>query len=278
MPSHTNNNNTLPSSSSFHSHHTPFHPNHAHLPLPPPPGPPPLLPPHSMAQLSQISQMSHHAPKMPFLFPAAAAAAAAHFSMASLTSNSSANRGSSPTILASSSSKSPTGESASSPASNSSSASGGVGCSVGAGRTGQTAEAGPESPIKPGAGLGLPPSHFFHSQNILTLLADRTHDLWAKAAVSQPLSAHAFASAGAPPAAPVLPMLPFATATNGSASPPAVQPPSLTSGHIPNWENLQETTARLLFMAVRWVKCLVPFQTLSVKDQVRKMRNIGVNT
>lgn len=30
---------------------------------------------------------------------------------------------------------------------------------------------------------------------------------------------------------------------------------------------LQETTARLLFMAVRWVRCLVPFQTLSKSDQ-----------
>lgn len=31
---------------------------------------------------------------------------------------------------------------------------------------------------------------------------------------------------------------------------------------------LQETTARLLFMAVRWVRCLAPFQTLSKHDQV----------
>uniref|UniRef100_A0A1A9X285 NR LBD domain-containing protein n=1 Tax=Glossina brevipalpis TaxID=37001 RepID=A0A1A9X285_9MUSC len=35
-----------------------------------------------------------------------------------------------------------------------------------------------------------------------------------------------------------------------------------------SWEMLQETTARLLFMAVRWVKCLMPFQTLSRSDQV----------
>lgn len=34
-----------------------------------------------------------------------------------------------------------------------------------------------------------------------------------------------------------------------------------------SWEMLQETTARLLFMAVRWVKCLVPFQSLSKCDQ-----------
>ncbi|CRL02824.1 CLUMA_CG015867, isoform A, partial [Clunio marinus] len=36
---------------------------------------------------------------------------------------------------------------------------------------------------------------------------------------------------------------------------------------LPTWEFLQETTARLLFMAVRWVRCLVPFQTLSKSDQ-----------
>ncbi|XP_053958809.1 protein dissatisfaction [Anastrepha ludens] len=34
-----------------------------------------------------------------------------------------------------------------------------------------------------------------------------------------------------------------------------------------SWEMLQETTARLLFMAVRWVKCLMPFQTLTKNDQ-----------
>lgn len=31
---------------------------------------------------------------------------------------------------------------------------------------------------------------------------------------------------------------------------------------------MQETTARLLFMAVRWVRCLPPFQTLSKNDQL----------
>ncbi|XP_050303171.1 protein dissatisfaction isoform X2 [Anthonomus grandis grandis] len=36
----------------------------------------------------------------------------------------------------------------------------------------------------------------------------------------------------------------------------------------PTWEMLQETTARLLFMAVRWVRCLAPFQTLSKNDQL----------
>ncbi|KAK4881257.1 hypothetical protein RN001_004576 [Aquatica leii] len=36
----------------------------------------------------------------------------------------------------------------------------------------------------------------------------------------------------------------------------------------PTWEILQETAARLLFMAVRWVRCLAPFQTLSKHDQL----------
>uniref|UniRef100_A0A182JGE2 Uncharacterized protein n=1 Tax=Anopheles atroparvus TaxID=41427 RepID=A0A182JGE2_ANOAO len=36
---------------------------------------------------------------------------------------------------------------------------------------------------------------------------------------------------------------------------------------LPTWEILQETTARLLFMSVRWVRCLIPFQTLSKNDQ-----------
>ncbi|KAL1509407.1 hypothetical protein ABEB36_004150 [Hypothenemus hampei] len=43
-------------------------------------------------------------------------------------------------------------------------------------------------------------------------------------------------------------------------------PPSLPL--TPTWEMLQETTARLLFMAVRWVRCLAPFQTLSKNDQL----------
>ena len=32
----------------------------------------------------------------------------------------------------------------------------------------------------------------------------------------------------------------------------------------------QETAARLLFMAVRWARCLTPFQTLTQEDQVWK--------
>uniref|UniRef100_A0A8D8W1E9 Nuclear receptor subfamily 2 group E member 1 n=2 Tax=Cacopsylla melanoneura TaxID=428564 RepID=A0A8D8W1E9_9HEMI len=49
-----------------------------------------------------------------------------------------------------------------------------------------------------------------------------------------------------------------------STSPPAAMPLALS----PSWEVLQETTARLLFMAVRWVRCLAPFQTLSKRDQL----------
>ncbi|XP_034940790.1 nuclear receptor subfamily 2 group E member 1 [Chelonus insularis] len=36
----------------------------------------------------------------------------------------------------------------------------------------------------------------------------------------------------------------------------------------PTWEVLQETTARLLFMAVKWVRSLAPFQTLSKDDRL----------
>ncbi|XP_050436472.1 protein dissatisfaction [Adelges cooleyi] len=49
-----------------------------------------------------------------------------------------------------------------------------------------------------------------------------------------------------------------------SNSPPGALSLSLS----PTWEVLQETTARLLFMAVRWVRCLAPFQTLSKHDQL----------
>lgn len=41
----------------------------------------------------------------------------------------------------------------------------------------------------------------------------------------------------------------------------------LTNPRLPTWEFLQETTARLLFMAIRWIRCLMPFQTLSKTDQ-----------
>ncbi|XP_052864395.1 protein dissatisfaction [Anopheles cruzii] len=44
-------------------------------------------------------------------------------------------------------------------------------------------------------------------------------------------------------------------------------PDGSTIVRLPTWEILQETTARLLFMSVRWVRCLIPFQTLSKSDQ-----------
>ncbi|XP_038112351.1 nuclear receptor subfamily 2 group E member 1 isoform X1 [Culex quinquefasciatus] len=59
-----------------------------------------------------------------------------------------------------------------------------------------------------------------------------------------------------PPAPP--PLIPHPTAL------PATDSPGL---RLPTWEILQETTARLLFMSVRWVRCLIPFQTLSKNDQ-----------
>ncbi|XP_049840860.1 protein dissatisfaction [Schistocerca gregaria] len=52
--------------------------------------------------------------------------------------------------------------------------------------------------------------------------------------------------------------------------PPLLLPagPAAALALSPTWEVLQETTARLLFMAVRWVRCLAPFQTLSKRDQL----------
>ncbi|XP_045110652.1 protein dissatisfaction-like [Portunus trituberculatus] len=44
------------------------------------------------------------------------------------------------------------------------------------------------------------------------------------------------------------------------------QAPSLLP-FAPSWDIFQETTARLLFMMVRWIRSLAPFQTLSRTDQ-----------
>lgn len=60
------------------------------------------------------------------------------------------------------------------------------------------------------------------------------------------------------PPPPLLPLAPTTPNNNNNNSMVA---------NLPSWEVLQETTARLLFMAVRWVRCLVPFQTLSKADQ-----------
>ncbi|KAF6208428.1 hypothetical protein GE061_016884 [Apolygus lucorum] len=53
-----------------------------------------------------------------------------------------------------------------------------------------------------------------------------------------------------------------------NASGPASPSTAIHLSLSPSWEVLQETTARLLFMAVRWVRCLAPFQTLSKRDQL----------
>ncbi|KAH0944621.1 hypothetical protein HN011_000320 [Eciton burchellii] len=45
-------------------------------------------------------------------------------------------------------------------------------------------------------------------------------------------------------------------------------PTGTVQSFSPTLEMLQETTARLLFMAVRWVRCLPPFQTISKDDQL----------
>ncbi|XP_037080271.1 nuclear receptor subfamily 2 group E member 1-like [Pollicipes pollicipes] len=48
--------------------------------------------------------------------------------------------------------------------------------------------------------------------------------------------------------------------------PPLLYPAPLTL--TPSWDLFHETTARLLFMVVRWVRGLAPYQTLSSRDQV----------
>ncbi|XP_063990191.1 protein dissatisfaction-like [Diachasmimorpha longicaudata] len=48
----------------------------------------------------------------------------------------------------------------------------------------------------------------------------------------------------------------------------SVSPTGTLQNFSPTWEMLQETTARLLFMAVRWVRCLAPFQTLFKEDRL----------
>lgn len=92
-----------------------------------------------------------------------------------------------------------------------------------------------------------------------------------------------------PPPPPLFPLASVAAAVSSAASAAHENTP-LTLNLTPNWETLQvtrldlffirirngltfqflvkETAARLLFMAVRWVKCLVPFQTLTPRDQV----------
>ncbi|TRY77397.1 hypothetical protein TCAL_00146, partial [Tigriopus californicus] len=83
--------------------------------------------------------------------------------------------------------------------------------------------------------------------SLLSIIADRHTDFWgSKGPLSDGLAL---------PSPPPL-LFPYPT------------PNLLSHGMIPSWDTLQETSARLLFMAVRWVKCLAPFQTLSLKDQM----------
>ncbi|XP_043271383.1 protein dissatisfaction [Venturia canescens] len=57
------------------------------------------------------------------------------------------------------------------------------------------------------------------------------------------------------------------TESETSRSPDGTLPSAILT-----WELLQETTARLLFMAVRWVRCLMHFQTLSKDDELLLLR------
>ena len=105
----------------------------------------------------------------------------------------------------------------------------------------------------------LPPSSLFGQQHSsLPSLSSPFHSFLS----SVDRNRNMWSMRGAESAAPALPSLP----------PPLLSPPLLHS-QLPafptSWETLQETAARLLFMAVRWAKCLAPFQTLSSGDQVR---------
>ncbi len=145
----------------------------------------------------------------------------------------------------------------------------------------------PIFPGRPGAQppqLGQPPAAAASSPagpaSLLSLIADRQSDLWAAAATASAASANANGSS-TPKALPAPPPLfsfgPTHAPLMTSPTPqlPALQAPAAAAnsnegamGLPPTWETLQETAARLLFMAVRWVKCLAPFQTLSARDQV----------
>lgn len=111
-------------------------------------------------------------------------------------------------------------------------------------------------------GLVAPSPIFLGHPPLLSLIADRTHDFWAKSFANNNLLAPTTRLFPPPP-----PLFPFAAAAAANAPEAPTLPLTLT----PNWETLQETSARLLFMAVRWVKCLAPFQTLSVRDQVSSL-------
>lgn len=62
----------------------------------------------------------------------------------------------------------------------------------------------------------------------------------------------------------------------GGFGPPMCSPPQMMDrgglmgfgGGGGNRESVQEITARLLFMVIRWVRCLPTFQTLTKTDQV----------
>ena len=107
----------------------------------------------------------------------------------------------------------------------------------------------PLSPLTSSPSLFVSQSPSFHS---FLSTVDRNRNIWSlRSGVSE-----AGGSLPLPPPPP----------------PPLLTSPVLAHASLPafptSWENLQETAARLLFMAVRWAKCLAPFQTLSEGDQV----------
>ncbi|XP_066153042.1 protein dissatisfaction [Euwallacea fornicatus] len=113
-------------------------------------------------------------------------------------------------------------------------------------------------------GGNLPPPLFHHPHlppppGLLHVLmsAEKCQELVWGTKLSQLESSASEASSGLSMSSPGLPL--------AQLSPTSLPPPLPLT---PTWEMLQETTARLLFMAVRWVRCLAPFQTLSKNDQL----------
>ncbi|CAG9773099.1 unnamed protein product [Ceutorhynchus assimilis] len=97
-----------------------------------------------------------------------------------------------------------------------------------------------------------PPPGLLH----VLMSAEKCQELVWGTKISQLESSASESSSGLSMSSPGLPL--------AQLSPTLPPPLPLT----PTWEMLQETTARLLFMAVRWVRCLAPFQTLSKNDQL----------
>ena len=85
-------------------------------------------------------------------------------------------------------------------------------------------------------GLLAPSPIFLGHPPLLSLIADRTHDFWAKSFASSGLHAPAATRLFPPPP----PLFPFASVTPNPAHTP--EPPTLPLTLTPNWDTLQVTS------------------------------------